>query len=269
MAKRISTYEFHDLKLNPSEAGYSAAEQAGRRIGPFATQAAAAIRQVANLQDTFDKEAGLQQTSFLRLQGLEEEVANKSGGGVRAARGLKDMFQLGAGGNEPNYARLNRLAELSDTPVNISRAAHDIVHQQSPLTKTSQFSGDLWQLSGSEKQITPNPDITFEDAAKAGFNVDPNPLGEDQSGGAPAFTGPGALASPNPDFSQATAPPDSGLFSGTDTSKSIPSGGIPSPADARVSDPGTNANQTPTGTVPLDQNPAGPSGFWGALLAGN
>lgn len=132
MAEKIATYTAKELALRPSNAGYEAAQQAGRRLGPLAETAARAIRDVADLNAKVVTELGAQQTAFLRFEGLEAK--EDRGGGVKYGGGLKDMFQLGAGGNEPNYARLNRLSELQDGTLAIAGAARHIVNAQSPLT---------------------------------------------------------------------------------------------------------------------------------------
>lgn len=132
MAEKIATYTAKELALRPSNAGYEAAQQAGRRLGPLAETAARAISTVADLNAKVVTELGAQQTAFLRFEGLEAK--EDRGGGVKYGGGLKDMFQLGAGGNEPNYARLNRLSELQDGPLAIAAAARHMVNAQSPLT---------------------------------------------------------------------------------------------------------------------------------------
>lgn len=132
MAEKIATYTAKELALRPSNAGYEAAQQAGRRLGPLAETAARAIRDVADLSAKVTTELGAQQTAFLRFEGLEAK--EDRGGGVKYGGGLKDMFQLGAGGNEPNYAKLNRLSELQDGPLAIAAAARHMVNAQSPLT---------------------------------------------------------------------------------------------------------------------------------------
>jgi hypothetical protein len=157
MAKAVEKYEAKNLELRPSNTGYSAAEQAGRRIGPFATQAANAIRQVAALSAKNIEDQGQQQTAFARLAGLEAQQREASKGiATKFGGGLKDMFQLGAGGNEPNYARLNRLAELSEAPVNIARTARRIVNAQSPLTNTVENGVSVLRGGGSDQSDVEN-----------------------------------------------------------------------------------------------------------------
>lgn len=133
MAQKIATYEAKELAIRPSNAGYEARQQAGRRIGPFAEAAGRAIKEVADLNASVEREAGTQATAMLRFEGLEQR---EDGGGVKVkyGGGLKDMFQMGSGGKEPDYARLNRLSELQDGPVAIAAAARRMVNAQSPLT---------------------------------------------------------------------------------------------------------------------------------------
>jgi hypothetical protein len=171
MAK-IAEFDAKDLKLTPSNTGYSAAEQAARRIGPFATQAAGAIRKVADLQATEERELGQQQTAFARLQGLEAKAEGSTAGVKIGGRSLKDMFQLGAGGNEPNYGRLN---ELSNGAARLSRLARDTVRSQSPVVneqlQANRQMRNNYQVDTGKTGIEPNPDVSDKDAAAAGFNM--------------------------------------------------------------------------------------------------
>jgi hypothetical protein len=181
-SEKIATYQAKELAIRPSNAGYEAKEMAGRRIGPFAEQAARAITEVANLNAQVEKDLGNQQTAFLRFEGLE---AREDRGGIKYGGGLKDMFQLGAGGNEPNYARLNRLADLQNGPLYISDAARHIVRAQSPLNsinpQTAFDRRNLGQTGGQLDTnpktggIAPTPDVSDEEAAKSGFNVNGTP----------------------------------------------------------------------------------------------
>ena len=120
---RIATYEAKDLKLTPSDKGYSAEEMAGRRIGPFYSQAGEAAAKVGRLQEQELDLEGKEITSFLRFQGLYDR--SEGGGGVKYGGGLKGMDQLAAGGREPNYAALN---EMANGAVGMSRLARNLVN---------------------------------------------------------------------------------------------------------------------------------------------
>lgn len=150
MAEKIATYQAKELALRPTNAGYEAAQMAGRRIGPFAEAAARAVKEVADLSGAVEKDLGVQQTAFARFEGLESRETARN---IRYGGGLKDMFQLGAGGNEPDYARLNRLAELQDGPVRISAAARRAVRAQSPLTHDL-TPAQAWQKIQSGEGLT-------------------------------------------------------------------------------------------------------------------
>ncbi len=180
MAEKFAQYEAKNVELRPTDIGYSAREQAGRRIGPFATQAAAAVRQVANLSADMLKSIGQQQTAFDRFEGAE---GKERGGGVKYGGGLKDMFQLGAGGNEPNYARLNRVAELQDGSLAIARQARRLVRAQSPIARPETMGpdtyrkmtedADWWKAYQAKGAIQPIPDtsnMTDTEAQKAWEN---------------------------------------------------------------------------------------------------
>lgn len=119
---RIATYEAKDLKLTPSDKGYSAAEMAARRIGPFYSQAGEAAAKVGRLQEQELDLEGKEITSFLRFQGLSEA---SGGGGVKYGGGLKGMKEMAAGGNEPNYAALN---EMANAAPGMSKLARNLVN---------------------------------------------------------------------------------------------------------------------------------------------
>lgn len=188
MAEKIATYTAKELALRPSNAGYEAAQQAGRRLGPLAETAARAIRDVADLSAKVTTELGAQQTAFLRFEGLEAK--EDRGGGVKYGGGLKDMFQLGAGGNEPNYARLNRLSELQDGPLAIAAAARHMVNAQSPLThglrpQQAWDDPENYQVNTSKTGIQPNAepsDKDFEKQIQSDWSQDDSAWGSDQFG---------------------------------------------------------------------------------------
>ena len=290
MAEKIAKYEAKDLAIKPSNVGYSAAEMAGRRIGPFATQAADAIKQVANLQAEYLKDTGAQQTSFARLEGLEhqgEGVAVKYGGG------LKDMFQLGAGGNEPNYARLNRLADLQNGPVNIAAAARHIVRAQSPLNTTSPSTA--WNPMNASVQygkggVTPTPDTTDEQASDAGFNMGGNPTSGPSAAGIMGWDTSGSNLTPELARVQAGGPETTPAeVAGSGATDVQPWQTQPDPplANSPLAGPvdtsgDQNANQWPSASAPVqnaDGSPYVPTAtdpsqnanappVWGNLLSG-
>jgi hypothetical protein len=292
MAEKIAQYEAKELAIRPSNAGYEAKEMAGRRIGPFAEQASRAITEVANLNAQVEKDLGAQQASFLRFEGLEDRELR--GGGVKYGGGLKDMFQLGAGGNEPNYARLNHLADLQNGPLYISDAARHIVRAQSPLNsinpQTAFDRRNLGQTGGQLDTnpktggIAPNPEPTDKEAAKAGFNVNgmaPSDTYPVSQGGAGlpdvipgGYVNPGLNANPNeswtpstPWWPYATGVPDS---SSQQTDQTAPQG----PSATATIPPPVATSQWPTTpvappdqpTTPADNSAAPP--FWGDLQEG-
>lgn len=188
MAEKIATYTAKELALRPSNAGYEAAQQAGRRLGPLAETAARAISTVADLNAKVVTELGAQQTAFLRFEGLEAK--EDRGGGVKYGGGLKDMFQLGAGGNEPNYARLNRLSELQDGPLAIAAAARHMVNAQSPLThglrpQQAWDDPENYQVNTSKTGVEPNAepsDKDFEKQIQSDWSQNDSAWGSDQFG---------------------------------------------------------------------------------------
>ena len=299
MAEKIATYTAKELALRPSNAGYEAAQQAGRRLGPLAETAARAISTVADLNAKVVTELGAQQTAFLRFEGLEAK--EDRGGGVKYGGGLKDMFQLGAGGNEPNYARLNRLSELQDGPLAIAAAARHIVNAQSPLThglrpQQAWDDPENYQVNTSKTGVEPNAepsDKDFEKQIQSDWSQNDSAWGSDQfgppmearnsqgvaTGGNVGGTGGGwdAKGNPQPVYG-ATNPAapanwDQPPSDQTDFSQQAPD--VPGGSDQTVPPPPTNSGEWPTvgtagsadvPTSPADNSQAPP--MWGTLEDG-
>ena len=299
MAEKIATYTAKELALRPSNAGYEAAQQAGRRLGPLAETAARAISTVADLNAKVVTELGAQQTAFLRFEGLEAK--EDRGGGVKYGGGLKDMFQLGAGGNEPNYARLNRLSELQDGPLAIAAAARHIVNAQSPLThglrpQQAWDDSENYQVNTSKTGVEPNAepsDKDFEKQIQSDWSQNDSAWGSDQfgppmearnsqgmaTGGNVGGTGGGwdAKGNPQPVYG-ATNPAapanwDQPPSDQTDFSQQAPD--VPGGSDQTVPPPPTNSGEWPTvstagsadvPTSPADNSQAPP--MWGTLQDG-
>lgn len=299
MAEKIATYTAKELALRPSNAGYEAAQQAGRRLGPLAETAARAISTVADLNAKVVTELGAQQTAFLRFEGLEAK--EDRGGGVKYGGGLKDMFQLGAGGNEPNYARLNRLSELQDGPLAIAAAARHMVNAQSPLThglrpQQAWDDPENYQVNTSKTGVEPNAepsDKDFEKQIQSDWSQNDSAWGSDQfgppmearnsqgmaTGGNVGGTGGGwdAKGNPQPVYG-ATNPAapanwDQPPSDQTDFSQQAPD--VPGGSDQTVPPPPTNSGEWPTvstagsadvPTSPADNSQAPP--MWGTLQDG-
>src|SRR5579859_4425609 len=132
---KIIEYDAKADKLQPSNLGYSAAEQAARREGMFYNQMAEGTREVARLQDDYDKEVGQQVTDFLRFKGLEDAASNIA---MRVSNaGRRDRFdQLGTGTNSgiTPAASWQHLNEMANGPVAMSRLARRMVQRNSPIT---------------------------------------------------------------------------------------------------------------------------------------
>jgi hypothetical protein len=148
MAEKIATYEAKDLALHPSNIGSQAAQTAARRINSASEESARAIREVAENQEQVDRAMGQTQAEFLRFEALEQRTGAV---GVKYGGGLKDMFQLGGGGREPNYAALNRAAELQEGSLRIARAGRQVVAAQSPVSETTDNGVTVLRGGGGDK----------------------------------------------------------------------------------------------------------------------
>lgn len=113
-------------RLQPSDIGVSAHENAARRIGAFYSQMATATKQVADMEKENDDLLGKQLETFLRFQSLEAETS--TGGGFKVLGGGKaERTLIGSGTNSGitrNYANLN---ELSNGSKMLSAAAKNLV----------------------------------------------------------------------------------------------------------------------------------------------
>jgi hypothetical protein len=173
MAERFAQYIAKNLKLTPSDKGYTSAELAARRIGTAATQSADAIRRVTQLEAQEEESTGKELTTFARFRGLEQDL--NTGGGVKVERNsLKDMFQLGAGGKEPNYAALNQMANGARS---LGRLARNVVAAQSPV-KTTAENGVTVLRGGADAQA---PDANAGNEPGGGMTII---RGDQSSGGA-------------------------------------------------------------------------------------
>jgi hypothetical protein len=140
---RIREYTAENVKIEPSNAGYSAYEMAGRRIGPFYGQTAQGQRQTGQLQAEEYEAQGKTTTSFLRFRGLEGagSLAVKYGGGLTG--GFGGFGGEGSSGNNYYNARANysnmtaeekarTLGETSRGAAGYSRLARNLVSAASP-----------------------------------------------------------------------------------------------------------------------------------------
>ncbi len=110
---RIEEFEAKDVKLTPSDKGFSALETAARRIGPLYQQMAAGQRELGNLSKGADEAIGRTTEAFLRFQGLS---GGGGGAGVKvgSGKGERTLLGTGAGGDTNWNARANASNDLTE-----------------------------------------------------------------------------------------------------------------------------------------------------------
>lgn len=206
---RIKEY-FSDAKITPNDRGTAAFEQAGRRVGGFYEQIARAREQVGSdigklwQQVRFELDAEVdKQENLSRLDATQSSGGGGGGtGGFRTGGGRgggDDLLRMAAdrGSNGPNGNpnlpnEYNRGASYKAAAAsNIGRAAAGLpsiinkVIQGQGLTDSERALYNAsgygqkhtlrgWELDTDPKKggIAPNPDVSYDDAVKAGYNTD-------------------------------------------------------------------------------------------------
>jgi hypothetical protein len=150
---RIHQYEatVAQTKVNPPEAGYSAEEMAGRRIGPFYEQIARGEEGLGRLEnERIEGEKGLLEFARLALYKPQGTTAFKYGGG------LKNGEQLEAGGRSPNIAALNYMSQAA--PI-VSQVAKQLVTQATPQQQDLSSGGHV-DYTGKNSPAVQQQNIT-------------------------------------------------------------------------------------------------------------
>jgi hypothetical protein len=186
---RIKQY-FADEKITPNDLGTSAWETAGRRIGPLYDQIGQndekLAKDIANLW-TEDLKFGLDQLDRTdRGGGFKTQGAGSLGrdligtGNNAGNRGAQTINQSVYAG--PNLKTQNEVsggaANLGDMVTKLSLGQGLTDQQWAVLNASKQakdapgYQGAGGTLATGKEAIAPNPEVSDQDAAKAGFNVD-------------------------------------------------------------------------------------------------
>ncbi len=133
---KIREYEASNVKLNPSNLGETAIDQAARRLSTYTSQAASGAREIGQLQEKSLVEEGKQIEAFLRYTGLSEEG---SGVAIKGGGGKVDRSLIGTGANSgitrntPDPLDFEGQGELLRGARGISRLADNKVSNATPL----------------------------------------------------------------------------------------------------------------------------------------
>jgi hypothetical protein len=302
---RIKQY-FADEKITPNDLGSSAWETAGRRIGPL-------YDQIGENDEKLAKDIANLWTEDLKF-GLDQLDRTDRGGGVKVGgAGSFGRDLIGTGNNAgnrgaqtinqsvyagPNLTTQNQIsnsaASIGDMVTKLSLGQGLTDQQWAVLNASKQakdapgYQGAGGTLATGKEAIAPNPEVSDEDAAKAGFNVDGyagTKAGYGQlvpsypAGTTANWTPPNSALTPDekgnlaqlPESMQKTG--EFGLDTGDVTSADQPGGqpseaNIPTTGEATTSATTDAGQQTNIPTTPDQAPPPQPtSGYdvWGAI----